>query len=112
MIGALATRHAGVAMLVFAHLHNVVAIGLWLFLFRRHLRCVIVPLGALALALIALLSGATMPLTAKLGGGAAFGLDLGQISTWFTPDVAAHVAVGLTLSYIFLQSIHYAVWMG
>jgi hypothetical protein len=112
VIGALATRHAGVAMLVFAHLHNVVAIGLWLFLFRRHLRCVIVPLGALALALIALLSGATMPLTAKLGGGAAFGLDLGQISTWFTPDVAAHVAVGLTLSYIFLQSIHYAVWMG
>jgi hypothetical protein len=112
VLGIAATSHADTAALVFAHLHNVVAIALWLLLFRRHVRSVVLPLAVIAAALVALLAGATLPLTTTLGGGAAFGLQLEQISTWYAPGVAAQLAVSLTLSYIFLQSVHYAVWIG
>jgi hypothetical protein len=112
LLGAAGLAYPTTAQLVMAHLHNVVAIGLWVYLFRRRLWVAAIPLVLIALAVALLVSGATAPLTAHLGGGAAFGLGLDEVSSWIAPGLSMNVAIGVTLSYIFLQAIHYSVWLG
>jgi hypothetical protein len=111
-LGLIGAANPMMSRVVFAHLHNVVALGLWAFLFRRRLRSALVPIALVGIATAVLLSGATCALTARVGGDAAFGLDLAQVSSWLAPGVAGKLAIGLTLSFIFLQGIHYAVWLG
>jgi len=115
IVGALAVLGAvfpDTSRLVFAHLHNVVALVLWAFLFRKRLWVAVAPFALIAIAIPLFLSGATTPLTAQLGGDAAFGLSLAQVSSWLAPGCGPDLAIGIALSYIFLQGIHYAVWLG
>jgi hypothetical protein len=111
-LGALAAAQPQQAQLVLAHLHNVIALALWAVLFRRRRWVVAAPLLLLAVAVPLLLSGATLATTAGLGGDHAFGIDLAATASWLAPGLAPKLAMGVTLAYIFLQGIHYAVWLG
>jgi hypothetical protein len=94
------------------HAHNLVAIVLWLVLFRRSARAVAVPLAAFGGAVALLASGDLLPLSAWSGGLSMLGADLAEVSGWLVPGVPARIALALTVTYVFLQAIHYSVWLG
>jgi len=100
------------AVVGLAHVHNVVAIGLWLLLFRRRRTAVLLPLALIAVALGAILTGASMPLTLWAGGLSGLGAELHEVSTWLVPGVAPELALYVTVAYVFLQALHYSVWLG
>jgi hypothetical protein len=112
VLAALAIGHPAAARVALAHLHNVVALVVWALVFRRQIRGAAWPLAAVAIAAVVLVSGATVPLTLAAGGDAALGLDLSTVAGWLAPGVDGRLAAGLALSYVFLQSVHYAVWLG
>src|SRR5689334_5343717 len=59
-----------------------------------------------------LLAGATVPLTASVGGLSAAGVDLVTVGAWLAPGVAASIALPLVLAHAFTDSVHYALWLG
>jgi hypothetical protein len=73
---------------------------------------VVLALALLGAGWAALASGLTLPATAALGGIAFAGEDLARASEWLAPDLSSRWALGLTLSYVFLQAVHYSVWLG
>ncbi|WP_437976860.1 hypothetical protein WMF11_06780 [Sorangium sp. So ce295] len=97
--------------LVLAHAHNLVALALWLALFRRRVRAVAWPLGLVLAGTALLASGAMTSLTLRAGWLDAFGLHLLLASDWLAPGLPTRAAVALTACYAFLQSVHYAVWL-
>ena len=127
--GALARGHVGRALLatpvvaaiayaswaqpimtrvVFIHLHNVVAVGVWLLLFRRSLRAAVAPLLVIGGLTLLLLSAETASVAESVGGLSAFGMHLYYAAEWIAPGLPPRTALGLTLAYIFLQSVHYS----
>src|SRR5262249_39265661 len=50
--------------------------------------------------------------TAHYGAYRSFGLDFGELPRWLAPSLPPRLAAGVAASYVFLQSIHYAVWLG
>jgi hypothetical protein len=107
LIAALA--HPGLARLLFAHLHNLVGIGLWLLLFRRRPRFAFPALALLALAVALCVSGSVLPAVHFRGPGAARFVDE-MVSGW--PGwMPARAALGLGLSFVMLQAVHYSVWL-
>lgn len=105
-----AATHPSLARLFFAHAHNVITIAVWLFLFRRRARFA---LPALAL----LVAGALW-----LGTGGSFAhLDFTSpfvrrfvdemMMAWPRGMVVQTTAVGIGLVFVFLQGVHYAVWL-
>jgi hypothetical protein len=118
ILGALAVlapvtfAHPSMARLVFAHAHNLVAVLLWVALFRRSVRFAVLPLAVLFAAAAVLISGATLPLTERLGGDHALCLTLSSIATWLAPGLGASVASSVVVSFVFLQGVHYGVWLG
>lgn len=106
----LAATHPSLARLAFAHAHNVITVAVWLFVFRRR------TLFALP-ALLLLAAGALW-----LGSGASFAhLDVSSpfvrhfldevIQAWPRGMVTQATAVGIGLVFVFLQGVHYAVWL-
>ncbi len=110
-LGLLTVVSPMASRLGFAHLHNVLAIVLWLVLFRRRLRPLLAPLAFIALLAVALGSGALLDVTLQHGQLEAFGLHLLLASDYLAPDLAPRLALGLTCSYVFLQSLHYGAWL-
>lgn len=110
-LGALAQRWPDLSRLVFAHGHNLIGVGLWLFLFRRKLAPVLPALGLLVLGIAATGSGATLPLASGAGGLSFAGQNLVDVAGWIAPMVPVRYMAGALLSYIFLQAIHYSVWL-
>jgi hypothetical protein len=106
-IAALSRPH--LARLLFAHLHNLVAIGLWLLVWRQRRRFALPALGLLALAVALLVSGAALPFVHLDGPWAARLVDE-SVFAWprWMPQ---RTALGLGLSFVLLQSVHYAVWL-
>jgi hypothetical protein len=99
-------------MLGFVHLHNLVAIGLWLWLFRSSLTAAIVPLIVILAGTLLLLFGPAFAWSLDHGMSEAFGLHLLSAAEWMAPGLgSSDFAVGLTLSFVFLQSIHYSMWL-
>jgi hypothetical protein len=96
--------------LVFVHLHNVFAIVLWLALFRSRPRAAWIPLIVIAGATLWLL-GAPLGPSEATGGIYAFKLHLFAASDWLAPGLPHQLAIGLTLTYVFLQSVHYSAWL-
>lgn len=105
-----AAAHPSLARLVFAHAHNVITIAVWLVVFRRRAR--------FALPTVLLLAAGAL----WLGTGASFGhLDptspfvrhfLDEVITaWPRGMVTQANAVGIGLVFVFLQGVHYAVWL-
>jgi hypothetical protein len=111
LLGALALSDPARARLVFAQAHNVVALLLWLLLFRRNRRAIALPLALVAFGAALLASGQLWGLTVRHGQTSAFGLHVLAASDWIAPGLRAEHAVGLTCAFVFLQSVHYAVWL-
>jgi hypothetical protein len=116
---AAALRSPLIARYVFLHAHNLVAIGIWLALFRRAARrregrdlAAIVAVAAVAAGTALLVSGVTLPWTFFHGAYRAFGLDFGDLPRWLAPGLSPRLGLGVAASYVFLQSIHYSTWLG
>jgi hypothetical protein len=107
-LGAAAWRAPGPALLAFAYAHNLVALVLWVALFRRR-RAFAWPALALALGgAAALASGAAAP---PGGPAGPWGARLAADAAAALPSAPAAVALGVALSFVFLQALHYSVWL-
>lgn len=95
----------------FTHLHNLVALALWLYLFRARLRAALIPLALIIVFTLVLLSGRTYFWTERLGTAQLLGLHVLAASDWLAPGLPFYPAAGLTLSFAFLQSVHYSTWL-
>lgn len=98
-------------MIGFLHLHNLVAITLWLWLFRSRLRAALAPLIIIVVATAFLFFGNAFDWTMAYGMPETMGLHLLAAADWMAPGMSTNVAIGLTLSFVFLQSIHYSMWL-
>jgi hypothetical protein len=99
---ALASRAGPVADLVFAHLHNFVAVALYCVWRRRTGKLHWVPLAAFAALSIALVAGAATP------NVLSFPYDVGM---GLVPMDLAWMGGRLAALYAFAQAVHYAVWL-
>ncbi|HEX7667505.1 MAG TPA: hypothetical protein VF407_23395 [Polyangiaceae bacterium] len=106
--GVWACSHAGLFRILLAHAHNVVGVIAWLVVFRKHRKAALLPVAALTLVAGLLLSGFTLGVTSQWK---AFGIDLAAASHTLAPGLPARWALGAVLSFVFLQSIHYAAWL-
>jgi len=108
-LGLAALSHPSLARLLFAHLHNRVAIGLWLLLWRRRRRFALPALGLLAVGVAALVSGTALPYVRFDGPWTA---RLVEESVFAWPRwMPQRTALGLGLAFVLLQAIHYTVWL-
>lgn len=98
--------------LAFVHAHNLVAVLLWWSLTSRTKSMAWVPLLTLVGA-IAILGGALDPLVTWSGGWNApwTGTSFTEFVESITPNLDPTLAGRLVLSFCFLQSVHYAVWL-
>jgi|SRR6478736_3379183 len=99
------------ARYVFLHAHNLIAILAWATLFRANKRWLLAPTVSIAVAFIVLASGALYSQTLASPFAASFGLHVFVVADWLAPFADARLALGVTTSYLFLQSIHYSVWL-
>jgi hypothetical protein len=108
-VAVLSAHSPSLARSVFAYVHNLVALVVWVALFRGR-RLVALPAIAGALAIATLFaSGTLVPWTHWQGPWTDRVVveSMAQVGV----GVAPQVAVGIGLSYVFLQAIHYAVWI-
>lgn len=108
LVAALA--RPSLARLVFAHLHNLFAVALWLLLFRRARRFALPALALLAVATALCVSGSILPLVHFGGPGATRFVD--EMVTAWPSWMSQRTALGLGLAFVMLQAIHYNVWLG
>jgi len=93
------------------HGHNLVAVAIWLWLFRRGNRLVWLPVGIVLGGAALLGSGALIPFTVRHGALAFGGLHLFAAADWLAPGLPDGPAIALAMSFAFLQSAHYAIWL-
>ena len=98
-------------LIVALHLHNLVALALWLWLFRGRIRAVLPSLLLVFASAGLLAAGLLIPLTLRVGAWRGFGTSLLAAADWLAPGLPDSLAVGLASSWIFLQSVHYLVWL-
>lgn len=109
-LGAIALSQPTLARLVFAHAHNVIGLVVWYALFRPRRLSGLLPLAWIALlALLLYFVGGSIP--ERLGWPEWFDLHVATAAQWLAPGLAPAEQRGLVLSYAFLQSVHYAVWL-
>lgn len=114
LVLAAATRaallHPELARLVFVHAHNAIALVLWVYLYARR-KSAIVPLVLVFVAAAVLASGVLYRVTLGSAFVSALGLHVLAISDWIAPFATPRFAIGGVAAYVFLQSIHYGVWL-
>ena len=110
-VGAVAAGHAGLTRLVLAQAHNVVGVALWLLLFRSNRRAAALPLLALTVATLLLATGLILPWTMRAGGLQGLGVDLWRVGAYLAPGTALTTGASLALVFVFLQAVHYSVWL-
>ena len=93
------------------HGHNLVAVAIWLWLFRRGNRLVWLPVAIVLGGAAVLASGVLVPFTVRHGALAFAGLHLFAAADWLAPGLPDAPAVALAMSFAFLQSAHYAIWL-
>lgn len=96
----------------FVHGHNLVAIALWWSLSSRTPSMAWIP-GLTLVGALAIMAGALDPLVTLAGGWSApwTGTSFTEFVETTTPAIDPTLAARLVLSFCFLQSIHYAVWL-
>ena len=96
----------------FVHAHNLVAVALWWSLSSRTASMAWIPALTLVGAL-AIMAGALDPLVTLAGGWSApwTGTSFTEFVETTTPAMDPTLAARLVLSFCFLQSVHYAVWL-
>ena len=97
--------------LAFLHGHNLLAIAIWLVLFRRRGGLSWLPLFLVLTGGACLASGALLGVTVHHGTLSMFGLHLFAAADWIAPGLPDTWALGLTTAFAFLQSVHYAIWL-
>ncbi|MBI5512564.1 MAG: hypothetical protein HY909_02285 [Deltaproteobacteria bacterium] len=110
-LAALAWNDRHLADLAFVHLHNAVAVGLWLSWRRRAGWWHLVPLGALGLGLGLVLHGDAERASTALGAWSvpAPGFEPESLAWTLSPeDTWGLRAIQL---YAFGQAVHYALWL-
>jgi hypothetical protein len=112
IVGLVLLAHPARTELLLTHVHNLMAFVLWLTLFRRRAGWTVVPVVVVIAATAVLLSGAYLPWTASHGGLLAFGQRASRLASGIAPGVSLHLATSLAVTFVFLQSVHYAVWTG
>ena len=113
MVGGLiwaATAAGDVSMIVFAHLHNFIAVLLWWF-WRPRVRLMhaVVPIVFIAASLL-LLFGCVSPLTNGFEWIPS-GMDVSYHLESLAPGLGATWGVRLVLLFAFAQAVHYGVWL-
>jgi len=105
-----ATAAGSVSMIVFAHLHNFIAVLLW-WSWRPRVRVLhaVVPILFLVASFL-LLSGYVAPL-ANGFEWIPSGLDASYHLGSLAPGVAAPWGLRLVLLFAFAQAVHYGVWL-
>jgi hypothetical protein len=91
--------------------HNLVAVGIWLLLFRRGARRGWIPVAVILLGASLLGSGALLGVTLRHGALSVFGLHLGAAADLIAPGAGDARGLALTTMFAFLQAVHYAVWL-
>ncbi|HXU04104.1 MAG TPA: hypothetical protein VN903_24250 [Polyangia bacterium] len=109
-LGAFALGAPRACRLVLLHAHNIVAIVLWLALFRRG-RLALVPVAIALAGGAALASGALLGVTVRHGALSVAGLHLFAAADWLAPGLPDSWAIAVATSFAFLQSVHYAIWL-
>jgi hypothetical protein len=105
--------HAHLVTLLLVHAHNVIAVAVWLLLFRRRgAGWTMVPVALVVIFTVVLASGLTAPWTANQGGAGAFGERIESLGTWVAPGVETRLATTLATVFVFAQGVHYAIWTG
>lgn len=102
-------------ILALGHLHNLVAVGIWLWWSRgdgpwpRYAGVVVFYLGAIGL----LASGWLEPLAASMGAyrDLSNGFDLNSMVRLLAPGVEPVWGLRIVLIYTFAQSVHYSIWL-
>lgn len=99
-------------LLVFLHVHNLVALGWWWALRPRTKQAYVVPLVVLA-GTGFLLAGGADPILTALGGWSApgSGTRFSEFVEATAPGLSPTFGPRLVLSFAFLQSVHYAMWL-
>lgn len=99
------------ARYVFLHAHNGIALLAWATLFRLKKRWLFGPAALTLLATGTLASGALSAQTLASPFASSLHLHVFTICDWVAPFADARLAVGVTTSYVFLQSVHYSAWL-
>jgi hypothetical protein len=107
----LAMRHPHTANIAMMHVHNVIGVATWLLLYPRKKLWEVVPVVAIVLGIAFFASGAAVVWTHRAGGDFAFGTRLSMISHYLAPGFAPGPAAAIVLSFVFLQAVHYAIWI-
>ena len=109
-LGSFALVHPEPFRIGMLHAHNLVAILIWVMLFRRG-NSAWLPLAMITIASLALLSGIGLVFTLRYGLVSLFGLHLFEIADQLAPGLSGEFGLSLTLTFAFLQSVHYAIWL-
>ena len=109
-LGYLALGDPTLSRVIFAHAHNAIAIVVWYALFRPRRPSSLLPLAYITLLASGLFwFGGHVP--EPVGFPEYFDLHIEAAAAWLAPGVASEHQLGLVLSYTFLQSVHYAIWL-
>lgn len=100
-----------IARYVFLHAHNLIALLAWQRFFALTGAGLLAPAALIVSALIALGSGALYAQTLASPFATSFHLHVLAVSEWLAPFSDPRLAIGVTTSYLFLQSVHYSVWL-
>ena len=109
-LGAFALVAPRQCRLVLLHGHNLVALVVWLALFRRG-RLALVPVAIALAGGLLLASGALLGVTLRHGALSVAGLHLFAAADWLAPGLPDSRAIAVATSFAFLQSVHYAIWL-
>jgi hypothetical protein len=112
-LGAFAAARPDFVALALGHLHNVIALGLWLVWARASSRDVAAAIALVGGGALAILGGVIDPMIAASGALAApaAGLDLAALADTLAPGLAPVAAARVVLLFAFAQALHYAVWL-
>lgn len=110
---ALARLGGRTSDIVFAHLHNLVAVALWLTWARRTQKLHAWVLGLFLVAGAAIFSGFVEQITWKMHGfdfpGNAVEID--RLVRTLSPFADPYLGLRLVLFFAFAQAVHYAIWL-
>jgi len=101
--------------MILLHGHNLLAVAIWLILFRRPgrsgRRLLWIPAAAVLAGAAVLASGRLLAWTVAHGWLSVAGLHLLAAADWLAPGLPDGLALGLTTSFAFLQAVHYLIWL-
>jgi hypothetical protein len=111
LVVRVAMHHPHTANIAMMHVHNVIGIATWLFLYPRKKAWEILPALAVALGIVVIASGTAAMWTYTVGGDVAFGTRLFEIGRWLAPGIGPRAAASVVIAFVFLQAVHYAIWL-